>query len=531
MTVANGGMTLYTDNDTQETWSGSDDLDGQVFIQGADSESWLVGKNANETSTITLSASMGTPKYFTFYMKSDWGSFYTEINVSLLDGTSTNLFIAATGGKHGTPNLTPEISGDFKPSVLQMDQGTVPAYVPNNHTGVTFNVDASSSGNIRSITNHWIDCMYYGTGRTITGTTAGDKLFEESDSLNVTGDTFDGCSESTKAGLAYNTDVLVNTTTGNSFGETVTFAFNKNTDNIYTLEVTGTAAFSASSYRAGTTAVTLNLLTSAATSWSMAGGAISGAGTTIFKAAQSVTGAVFTDRTSITHNGATFEDNTVVTSGIMTAFATGTLTGNTFNKATGTTAVTTANTSYCPSNTFVSDGSGHAIELTGAAATYVWTSNLTSYDVGVASGEGVDVAVTGGSITGNEALHITAASGTFRISVTAGDTPSVSSAGAVVYVIAGEKTFTQTISPVPTPDYEYRLYTVTAEGDMAGAVEITAEGEENATTGSHAYTHTETNQPIAVQIISNDYVERTYYDTLTAADKSATINLDVDTND
>lgn len=531
MAVANGGMTLYTDNDTQETYSGSDGLDGQVFIQGVDSESWLVGKNANETSTLTLSAAMGTPKYFTFYMKSDWGSFYTEINVSLLDGTNTNLFIAATGGKHAVPNANPEISGDFKPSVLQMDQGTVPAYVPNNHTGVTFNVDASSSGNIRAIVNHWIDCMYYGTGRTITGSTVGDKLFTESDDLNVSSDTFDGCSETSKAGLAYNTDVTINTTLGNSYGETVTFAFNKNTDNIYTLDITGTADFVASSYRAGSSAVTVNLDTSTATSWGMNGGAFSGAGTTVFKAGQSITGAVFSDRTSLTHNGSTFEGNTVTASGVMTVSATGTCTGNTFTKTTGATAIAVADTGHAPINSFISVGTSHAVELTGAAATYTWTNTLSGYDIGVASGEGVDVAVTGASITGKEAIHITASTGIFRISVTAGDTPSVSSAGAVVYVIAGQKTFTQTISPAPTPNYEYRLYTVTAEGSLSGAVEITAEGEESATTGSHAYTHTETSQPIAVQIISNDYRESISYFTLTAADLAVTINLELDTND
>ena len=66
---------------------------------------------------------------------------------------------------------------------------------------------------------------------------------------------------------------------------------------------------------------------------------------------------------------------------------------------------------------------------------------------------------------------------------------------------------------------------------MAGSSEITAEGEEFATTGSHAYIHGETNQPIAVQIISDDYEEKISYFTLTAADLSVTINLEVDDND
>jgi hypothetical protein len=65
---------------------------------------------------------------------------------------------------------------------------------------------------------------------------------------------------------------------------------------------------------------------------------------------------------------------------------------------------------------------------------------------------------------------------------------------------------------------------------MAGATEITAEGEENATSGSHSLTHSYTNQPIAVQIISSGYVEKIAYYTLSATDLSVTINLTKDIN-
>ena len=470
MTVVNGGMTLYTSNDSQETWSASDGLDTEVYKQGTGSESWLVGKNSSETSTMSKTQNFGaSAKYFTFYMKSDWGSFYQFINATLNDGTVANLFEAATGGKNTTlVNPNPEISGDFKPSILQMDQGSQPTYDPTSHISITLNVNASTSGNIRAITNHWIDCMYAGTGRTITGSTVSDSLFTESNDLNISSDTFDGCSETTKAGLAYNTDIVLNTTLGNSYGETVTFAFNKNTDNIYTLEVTGTAAFSVSSYRAGSTAVTLNLDTSAATSWSMSGGSLSGAGTTVFKAGQSITGAVFSDRTSLTHSASTFEGNTVATSGTMTIAATGTCTANIFSKSTGTSAIVVANLSHAPINTFVSSGTGYAVDLGTIAATATMTWN--SIDTGYAATNGT---------TGNETILVSVASAQIlTINVGAGyTTPTIHNTGAgTVNVVSGQVTLGITVKDIDDATLleGARVYVVAAAGGSltAGTVII-----------------------------------------------------------
>lgn len=161
-----------------------------------------------------------------------------------------------------------------------------------------------------------------------------------------------------------------------------------------------------------------------------------------------------------------------------------------------------------------------------------WNCTATGYIAGTAGGDGVDVAITGGSITGNETIYIDDAttSNIYTISVSDGATiPSVATAGCQVYVIAGQKQFTVNVSPLPNPDYEYRLYTVTAEGSLDGAVEIA--GAENHTTSSFNYTHTYSNQPVAVQIISNEYVESITYYTLTATDLSVTVNLQVDNND
>lgn len=172
------------------------------------------------------------------------------------------------------------------------------------------------------------------------------------------------------------------------------------------------------------------------------------------------------------------------------------------------------------------NGAGHAFEIT--STTTINLTNLTFTGFGGTAGSN-GTANSGAS----DAAIYNNSGGALTINVLGtGNTPSIrNGAGSTTTVVVGQKNFTQTISPVPSPNYEYRLYEVTAEGSLDGAVEITAEGEESSTSGSHSYSHTETNQPVAVQIISNDYVEKIAYYTLTASDLSVTINLDLDNND
>lgn len=94
-------------------------------------------------------------------------------------------------------------------------------------------------------------------------------------------------------------------------------------------------------------------------------------------------------------------------------------------------------------NSFTKNGTNNAVEIIGAAGTYVWDNTLSGYTSGT-TGNGVQI--TGGSITGNEAIHVTATSGTFSISVADGASiPSVSSAGAVVNVTANQVTVGVTV--------------------------------------------------------------------------------------
>ncbi len=98
-----------------------------------------------------------------------------------------------------------------------------------------------------------------------------------------------------------------------------------------------------------------------------------------------------------------------------------------FNQATGTTAVTgtPAHVGAVSNTAFVSDGTGHAIEITGTAANVTLTNiNFTGY------------AGSNGS-TGNEAVYVNIASGSMNLTVSGGNTPSVRTAGCVVTVVSG----------------------------------------------------------------------------------------------
>lgn len=92
-------------------------------------------------------------------------------------------------------------------------------------------------------------------------------------------------------------------------------------------------------------------------------------------------------------------------------------------------------------------------------------------------------------------------------------------------------TFKFTVNPSIT-GYEYRIYSVTAIGSLAGAVNL--QGLESATQDNYTYTYAySTDTPIAVQLLftgSNDYVENVSYYTLSNVNQEVTINLVKDIN-
>ena len=140
-------------------------------------------------------------------------------------------------------------------------------------------------------------------------------------------------------------------------------------------------------------------------------------------------GCSFTDMSTFTFLG-----NTVVTSCVFRRTDTitkgaSTMTNCTIDNNRGATAVlasSPANAALISGTTFTSDGTGHAIEITGTAANFTLTKNTYT---GYAASDGS---------TGNEAVYVNTSAGSMNLTVSGGTTPSVRvAAGVSVTVISG----------------------------------------------------------------------------------------------
>lgn len=212
---------------------------------------------------------------------------------------------------------------------------------------------------------------------------------------------------------------------------------------------------------------------------------------------------------AITANGANLSNSSILTSSVVadasalvwnTAANPGTLTsGMAFSKGTN---------------------AHHAIELGLNSPTSITFNNIDFVGFNAANGQN------------DSTIHVKRTTGTVTINVNGGSgNVSYKSDGATVNVVTGLKTFQFTVSPAII-NYEWRLYTITAPGSLAGAVEL--DGEELASVSSQSYSYSySTDTYIAVQILpmpANDYEELVYFDTLTNADKSVTLTLKRDNN-
>jgi len=139
-------------------------------------------------------------------------------------------------------------------------------------------------------------------------------------------------------------------------------------------------------------------------------------------------------------------------------------------------------------------------------------------------------AATDGS-TGNETILVNVASGqTLTINVAAtGSTPTIKNDGTgTVNVVAGQKTFSFTVSPSIT-GYEWRLYEDSGVSGELGTTELA--GEETATVDNQSYSYSySTDTDVILQIISDGYEEFNGYYTLANADQDLTINLNKEEN-
>lgn len=140
-------------------------------------------------------------------------------------------------------------------------------------------------------------------------------------------------------------------------------------------------------------------------------------GTFSFLAQSTINTSTFRRTGQITTGGAIFDkctiDNNTATSAMLTS--------------------SPANAALISNTAFTSDGTGHAIEITGTAANMTLTGNTYS---GYAASDGS---------TGNESIFVNIATGSMNLTVSGGGTPSIRTAGAAVTVISGAVTVTATV--------------------------------------------------------------------------------------
>lgn len=210
MAITNSGFTLIEDNDTQASWSGTDGISAyNISIEEngtANSEEWNVAKNTTEQGNLTFASSVNisSQRVITVWVKSDLAQYYTNIEIAVDDGTrnlSLPTFFDTVSSS--TAEYMTEV---FRPMVYELtasDKTITPI------TNLAINFNNSSSGNIRSIINTWVDKILVGARRVISGTTTNNKLFKESNDIDTSTGTYDGVSQEYFGGLVYNWDIEI----------------------------------------------------------------------------------------------------------------------------------------------------------------------------------------------------------------------------------------------------------------------------------------------------------------------------------
>lgn len=161
--------------------------------------------------------------------------------------------------------------------------------------------------------------------------------------------------------------------------------------------------------------------------------------------------------------GSTAVDCAFVSSGVITLNGTAGLTDCVITESSATAAVTTTDLENLSNCSFTKGtNTSYAVELTAIGdGSMNWDCSLSAYDAG-ATGSPVTP-----TTTGNEAIFVNVASGTLTINVQDGASiPSIRSAGATVNVVAGQRTFTITVSDFDTGSVleNARVYVTAAAG-------------------------------------------------------------------
>ena len=437
MAVSLSGMTLLTNNDN-ETWTNTDGPDSyNESIQGTNSESWQIRKNENLIAESSQTAALSTSRgLVTVWLKSDVKNFYNSVTF-ILESSTNNLktFTIANSTTQYCDGLWRNFALDY------VNKGTsTGTFAPGSLTVVGWGLNMQNV-NFRAIINNWCDAIYYGPGHTISGTTTGDKLFEEAAAVDQNGTNEYGILANVDDIIFCQGDLDLSGTSLTSDGEVLVFKDTPNGYDTYNLDVTGTGTFTNTTVIAAGT-IDYNFDSSGATSFTMNGGSLAGYATLVTAASQTMSGIVFQS------GGTATVANTIASSsfnlcGTITISGAGLLDTCTINESSASVAVVVGNLNDVDDCIFISDGTGHAVNVGTISSTASMDWNCTA--TGYVSGSTGSPVTTGTS--GNETILCSVASGqTLTINVgTGATTPSVKNDGSgSVNVVAGSVTVTGT---------------------------------------------------------------------------------------
>ncbi|MDB4726228.1 hypothetical protein OAF54_02235 [bacterium] len=500
--AADKRMVQWWSGDTLAGWGGPNDgLDGfGAEIEGTSCVVIAARKNENlsitYTSTLT-SVPAGSQLIF---------NNHTVIGVVL-----NSLDIDVDDGASGTANfdILPEFTAsdsslNFKSFVaiaMDLSAGTLNAPV-NNLSGISYNIDVQNI-NIRATDNFFLDCASVGDGVTLNGTTVSDTLFTEAQAYDISNDDHFGVLLAYEGIIFAQGDVDIDTTTGNSTAESLTFIETLNGSNDYELNGTGTAVFNGTNIQStGTVTCIVNM--SNMTSFTMTAGSMNNIDTITFGSNNTINRANFNNITTLSTGGSTFNNNTlntvttanistltssgciynsVATPNITSALSTsafnecgevdistggGTLTTCSFTNSTAAIGLTVADLNDIDDLTFTGDNTSHAVDVGTISAGTVRSWNHTVVSGYAATNQASNATSTAGD---SEVILVNVNTGiTLTINVTAGATiPTYRNTGPGTVVIQQVVNFDITNIYSGT---ELRLFTDPALGALGGAEDV-----------------------------------------------------------
>lgn len=452
--AADKRMVQWWSGDTLTGWGGPNDGLDSFGAQIEGSSCVVIAARKNETLSITYTStltSVPTGSQLIFNTYTVLGNVLNSLSITVNDGsTGTATYNILSEFTGTTPSLN---LFSFVAIAMDLEAGTLNPSV-NNLSDISYNLSVQNV-NIRATDNFFLDAAYVGDGVTLIGTTVGDKLFTEAQAQDISNDIHNGVLQAFEGVIFAQHDIDLDTTTGNSDKESLTFIETNNGANSYEMNGTGTAVFTGTNVQTtGTVTCTVNM--SNMTSFSMTAGSMNNITTITFGSTSTINRANFNDITTFSTGTSTFTNNvlsTITTANIATA-ATGcsfnsittpnvtgaittslfnecgevdistgggTLTSCTFTNTTAAIALTVADLNDIDSLTFTGDNTSHAVD-----AGTISTSISRSWNHTIVSGyAGTSQTANATSTPGDsEAILVNVASGqTLTLNVAAGITP------------------------------------------------------------------------------------------------------------